>query len=100
MKVSKKYNKMADLYRRFASPWKASLDFSRQRLEEMYQYESLGKAIQNTEDNGFFQGKKWMDVTISIWKEDIADGILFLKELYADESLPNWWLDKIFGDGT
>lgn len=45
--------------------------------------------------NGFYQGKKWMGVTVKMWKEDIEKGLLFKKELYDDPNYPHWWLDKV-----
>lgn len=37
------------------------------------------------ERNGYLLGKKWMDVTIAMWREDMMKGILFKRELYRDE---------------
>lgn len=36
-----------------------------------------------------------MDVTIKMWNDDIKQGLLFRKELYEDETFPNWFLDKV-----
>ena len=62
----------------------------------MYLYESQGKPIKN-KNNGFYWGKKHMDITITMWKEDIKKGLLFIWELYEDDNLPNWFLDKFMG---
>ena len=48
-----------------------------------------------TKNNGFYWGKKHMDVTIKMWNDDIKQGLLFRKELYEDETFPNWFLDKV-----
>lgn len=60
----------------------------------MYLYESKGIPIKN-KYNGFYWGKKHMDVTITMWREDIQKGLLFRQELYEDERIPNWFLDKV-----
>ena len=39
---------------------------------------------------------KWLNVTVSMWKEDIELGTLFIFELYEDESYPKWFIDSIF----
>jgi len=60
----------------------------------MYQYESRGIPIES-KNNGFYWGKKHMDVTITMWREDMKTGLLFRKELYEDEIFPHWFLDKV-----
>jgi hypothetical protein len=42
--------------------------------------------------NGFAVGKKWMNVTIEMWREDIKQGKLWRWELEQD--FPAWFLDK------
>lgn len=63
-------------------------------LVEMYNGESHGDPI--SPDNGFAVGKKWMNVSITMWKEDIAQHLLLEKELYDDPKFPHWWLDTVF----
>ena len=70
------------------------LDFSEQSCIEMYNHETFGNPI--SPNNGFLQGKKLLNLTISMWKEDISKGYLFKSELYDDPNLPNHWLNKIF----
>lgn len=82
---------MAEIYKKFAED-KEGVDFSDTAMEEMYQYESIGKEFNNPM-NGYFLGKKWMDVTIEMWRHDIKEGLLFRFEL--EEEFPKWWLDKI-----
>jgi hypothetical protein len=85
---------MAELYRLFAKDWEQCLDFSDQALVELYNHESYGQPI--SQSNGFMHGKKWLNVTVSMWKEDVAQGLLFKHELYEDPKFPHWWLDNIF----
>ena len=93
MKVSKKYKRMADMYRYFSRDFQ-NLDYSAEALEEMYHYESMGGPSPD-DRNGYLIGKRYMDVNIAMWKEDIEKGLLFKSELYADPAYPEWFLDKI-----
>ena len=85
---------MAELYRYFAKDWEHVLDFSDEALLEMFNSESYGTPV--VPKNGYLVGKQWLNVNVAMWKEDIAGGTLFKWELYADENLPDWWLDGIF----
>lgn len=85
---------MAEVYRFFAKDWEHLCDFSDQAMVDMFNSESYGIKCQS--NNGFLLGKKWLNVTVAAWKEDIAEGNLFLFELYEDPNLPNWWLDSVF----
>ena len=60
----------------------------------MFLYESNGIPLKNKE-NGYYWGKKHMDVTLEMWKTDLKTGLLFKHELYEDEKFPKWWLDKV-----
>lgn len=73
------------------------VDFSEDALVEMFLHESQGIALAS-KNNGYVLGKKWMDVNIAMWKEDIAKGYLFRCELYNDGNYPHWWLDKVLKD--
>lgn len=84
---------MAVLYRHFARDWEHCLDFSDEAMVEMYNWESYGGSVSKT--NGFAHGKKWLNVCVAMWKEDIAKCTLFKWELYDDPNLPDWWLDKV-----
>jgi len=66
-------------------------------MMEMFLYESFGEG-NPTNSNGYFLGKKWMDVNIEMWREDIEQGFLFKQELYDSPNIPNWWLDKVLKD--
>lgn len=93
-KIKNKYRRMADVYKIFARHWIDELDFSETALHEMYQHESLGIPI-ITDNNGYEVGKKYLNLTVTMWKKDIQDGILFRHELYEEPLFPHWWLDKI-----
>lgn len=69
------------------------LDWSKNSLYDLYTFESTGKGSVKP-NNGYAYGKHIMDITIAMWKEDL-NKTLFIHELYEDENLPNWWLDKI-----
>ncbi len=45
--------------------------------------------------NGYAIGKRWMEVTVRMWREDISKGLLFTWELYEDGRFPHWWLDEV-----
>jgi len=55
----------------------------------MFLYESNGIPLKNKE-NGYYWGKKHMDVTLEMWKTDLKTGLLFKHELYEDEKFPKW----------
>lgn len=84
---------MAEIYRYFGSQWEHILDFSDAALIEHFNHISYGTPI--SKNNGFLHGEKWADVNVAMWKEDRRDGYLVLSELYEDEHLPSWWLDKV-----
>lgn len=85
---------MSELYKYFASDWAHVLDFSEQSLLQLYNHESYGGPVDS--NNGYAHGKKWLNVHVSMWREDIEAGILWKHELYEDQNLPHWWLDSIF----
>lgn len=85
---------MSGLYRLFARDWEHCLDFSDEMLIELYNGESYGTYV--SQKNGFAHGKKMLSLHVTMWKEDIAQGILFKHELYGDPQFPHWWLDSIF----
>lgn len=86
---------MAHVYKIFSKDWEHCLDYSEQSLLEMYHSETHGDPVSQT--NGYYVGKKYLNVTVKMWKEDIEKGLLFMQELYNDPKFPHWWLDKIFG---
>ena len=88
---------MAEIYRTFAQDWAHVLDLSDQAMVDLYNHESHGCPI--AANNGFAHGKKWLNLHVSMWKDDIRDGTLFKFELYEDPKWPHWWLDNIFRKG-
>jgi hypothetical protein len=90
--VSNKFKRMAELYKHFARHW-TGLDFSDEALLEMFNSESYGTRV--NPKNGYLVGKGFLNVAVTSWKEDVALGTLFVKELYQD-GYPEWWLDGIF----
>lgn len=95
-KISKKFIRMSNVYRHFSLDWVDCLDYSADMLLEMYKAEN--GEVKPSKLNGFAQGKKGLNITVAMWKEDIAKGTLFLFELYNDENYPHWWLDRVFKD--
>jgi hypothetical protein len=85
---------MSEVYKMFANDWKQFHDFSDDMLVELYNSESYGGPV--SRENGYALGKKWLSVNVKMWKEDMALGTLFLKELYEDDKFPHWWLDSVF----
>ena len=94
--ISKKFIRISELYWQFAEGW-TGLDFSDQALIDMFNNESYGSPV-NTKTNGFYIGKQWMGVSISMWKEDLAKGYLTTRDLYDDPRFPVWWLDRVLRD--
>jgi hypothetical protein len=94
MKPSKKFIKMCDVYKIFSKDWE-NLDYSDKAKSELYKAETYGTCKCNPK-NGFYVGKKWLNVFVAMWYEDIEKGLLFKWELYEGDHFPKWWLDKIF----
>lgn len=84
---------MCDIYRIFSKEFEHFCDFSDESMVELYNSESFGTEV--SELNGFYVGKKWLNVTVKMWKEDIEQGLLYKTELYKDEKFPEWWLDSV-----
>ena len=88
---------MVPLYRYFGRHWEHCLDWSDNALWELYENESFGTGRVSS-NNGFAHGRKWMDVTVAQWREELGR-TLFRFELYTDPDLIewHWWLDKVLG---
>jgi hypothetical protein len=71
------------------------MDFSDDALFDLYIYESTGQGVVRP-DNGFANGKKWMDVAVAQWREDLWRTLIPF-ELYGDTTFPHWWLDRVLG---
>ena len=94
--MTEQWRKKAEVYKIFAEKG----DFSEQAAQEMYDYETFGKGtLKNTifgvPTNGYFIGKKFMNITLAMWQEDIEDGLLAKFELYEDGKYPHSWLNEV-----
>ena len=92
---------MAEIYKIFAHDYLHCCSFDEKAAQDMFVAESLGKFLaynsknENGKFNGYAVGKHWMDVTISMWAEDIKTGMLRKKEITDDPKFPLWWSEKI-----
>jgi len=96
LQVTRRWRKIIPIYQFFAQGHCSGYDFSEKSVLECFLVESEGIEAKNL-NNGFLLGKKWMDVTIAMWREDIKKGLLFKRELYADDFFKNfeWYLDRV-----
>lgn len=85
---------MCSVYKIFSKDWENICDYSADCMHELNMYESEGKGKCKW-NNGYHIGKKYLDVTLKMWYEDIERGLLFKHELYDDGKYPAWWLDKV-----
>jgi hypothetical protein len=92
-KIGRKWRRMAEMYKRFAVDYKAA-DFSESAALEMFLHESTGAPMPDAKSNGYALGKKWMDVTVAAWKEDIPSMGLTVSEL-LDDGYPEWFLERM-----
>ena len=92
-KIGKRWRRMAEMYRMFASGY-PSADLSESAAMAMYLHESTGAPMPDASVNGYALGKKWMDVTVAGWKEEIPQCGLLVSELQAD-GIPDWFLAKV-----
>jgi hypothetical protein len=85
----------AKVYIHFATAYDCSdADFSDEAALKMYKAESLGGPHKfpyhektDGKFNGYALGKHFMDLQMTMWKEDIKSGILFKHELLNDSAL-------------
>lgn len=99
MKVTKfplprKYLRRASVYRRAAGR-NEPYDFSLAALIACYNYESTGGDMPI--NNGYIIGKRWLDLSIETWREDImaglfckADFISPITKWYAERAMSDW----------
>ncbi len=88
---SKKWRRIGGIYKQFAKD--AAADFSEAAAVAMYLHESTGAALPDARTNGFALGKKWMDITVAGWKEEIPQLGLSVAELRED--YPDWFLERV-----
>ena len=96
-RISERYRRMAAVYAMFARSWADCVDLSEDALREMHAHESRGGTV--SPENGYALGKRWLNLHVTTWRRDIADGLLRVSELYDDPLFPHWWLDSIFSGG-
>lgn len=89
---------MSELYKIFAASWTHKLDFSDEALLSLYNHESYGVPL--SRDNGFAVGKQYLNLQVTMWREDLAAGLIFKWELYQDERFPHYWLDSVLNNVT
>lgn len=89
----KKWQRMAEIYKRFALDYPQA-DLSADAASAMYAHETHGEPLPDKPMNGYAVGKKVMDITVAMWKEDIRDGLLFVHELQSD-GYPDWFLERV-----
>jgi hypothetical protein len=94
MKIGKKWMRMAEMYKRFAADYPRA-DFSESAALAMYLHESTGAPLPDPRTNGYALGKKWMDVTVAAWKEDIEQLGLLVSELQGEDGYPDWFLERV-----
>lgn len=85
---------MCEIYKIFSHEWKHICDYSHNSMVELYLYESRGEGHPD-KLNGYYVGKRWLNVYVDMWRQDIEDGILFKFELYYSGRFPTWWLDSV-----
>lgn len=81
---------MSELYEHFAQGM-GELDFSDDALLSLYNHESYGTGL--SPRNGFAVGKQYLNVHVTMYKEDISKGTLRKFELYEWFPDWHWWLD-------
>ncbi len=92
IKISKKWRRIAEIYKSFAKDFPMA-DFGEEAAMDMYQHENGIPLPSRVKSNGFQIGKRWMNVTVAMWKEDIAKGLLRVEEL--ENEFPEWFLKNI-----
>lgn len=91
--VSNKFKRMSELYRYFAVSMSSKLDFSDVALLSLYNHESYGTSL--SPNNGFAVGKQYLNLQVTMWREDLRRGWLAKHELHEDPIFPHWWLDSV-----
>ena len=87
--ISRKYLRMAAMYRRFANRDR-HYDWSLQSLIECYNHETHGQPIKKS--NGYAFGKWCKDLSVVQWIEDIRKGDACKAEFYTPKD--KWWTEK------
>jgi len=83
---------MAEIYKRFAASFK-NISFDEEAACDMYLHENGLPLPLRKQANGFQAGKRILNITIKMWREDIAKGLLSVQEL-LDDDYPEWFLKQ------
>lgn len=104
--MTDKFKKMCEVYRLFAEPWAHVCDFSDKAMQEMFEFETFGRGrieitgfnTMGIKSNGFAVGKKWVNVTVEMWLDNIQRfGLEYqAKELLKDREIPKWFIRDFF----
>lgn len=86
--LTKKYLRLASVYRRFAGR-NCGFDFSLQSLLECHSFESKG--ISGSKKNGYIFGKWAKDISVATWREDIEAGLFCKAEFHTPCN--KWWAE-------
>lgn len=104
--MTNKFINMCNIYKLFATGWEC--DFSYQAMVDMYNYETYGVGdisitgfnATGKLPNGYAVGKKWLNVTVSMWLDELYTSregwCNTLSRIYNDGKYPKEWLDDIF----
>jgi len=87
------WRKTEPLYRRFSHLGRDAAE-----AEEMFKAETYGKAFVVSPTNRYLAGKRNMDATVAMWREDIGGNAILTKaELRDDKTFwgVKWWIDSI-----
>lgn len=94
--MTNQYRKTLDRYKGFCP--EGDWDFSKTAADECFSWESHGTPKEPSKGNGFALGKKFMDVTVAAWREDLEADFpwpLSLRDLREDFDEP--FLKKVLG---
>lgn len=87
-KLTRKYLRVASMYRRFAGR-SIHYDFSLEMLLECYEHESNG--LKPSKQNGYVFGKWAKDISVVTWIEDIKKGDACKAEFIF--GIDSWWAE-------
>lgn len=88
--TKKWWKKTEPLYRRFSRRGRDAGE-----ALAMFRHETYGDQI--APNNRYVEGKRNMDLTVSMWREDVPAGMLCKYELMEDPTFRGigWWLTRI-----
>lgn len=86
--ISRKYLRLAAVYRRYAGP-NTGFSFTKEMLKECYNHETHGGSA--SKHNGFVFGKWCKDLSVVQWVEDVRKGNACKAEFYTPKD--QWWAE-------